>query len=174
MNIQAILVIVLVFAVILVLPVILTLRGGEDEGENPKEQEARLRDSEEYARCKDSEEVRQMAELVDSVPYVTRATLRPDGFRLERCIDRIGELERIEGKEMLFDEPISMQRIELVRLALEERLSPRYLSAPIYTGKKKERKLEGYYLYLDPQITGAVVDKRTKEAIYNGERTSDL
>ena len=175
MNLQAILVVVLIFAGILVLPVVLALRGTPEEpGESAKEQETRLRDSEEYERRREAEDVRQMVELIHSIPYVTRATLKPEGFRLERCIDRIGELERIQGKELLFDPPVSMEDIELTRLVLEELLEPRYLSSPMYVGKRKERKLVGYYIYLDPQITGDVVDRRTKEAIYNGERTSDL
>ena len=42
--------------------------------------------------------MREMTALVHSIPYVTRATLRAERFQLERCIDRIGELEKIEGK----------------------------------------------------------------------------
>lgn len=175
MSLQGIVLIVLIFAGILVLPVVLVLRApDQDEADKPQNIDRRLRESEEYAAVRQSERIAEMTELVRSIPYVTRATLRAQRFQLERCIDRIGELEKIEGKGMDFDPPLTEEQIELYRLALEDSLAPEYFSSPIYVGKKKERRKEGYYIYLDPQITGKVVDMRTKEAIYNGERTSDI
>jgi hypothetical protein len=176
MSVQGILVIVLIFACILGLPVVLVLRAPEEEvSEKPEEMDRRLRAEAEYAVVKESPQIREMAELVRSVPYLTRATLRAERFQLERKIDRIGELVKVEDKEPIcFAPALTEEQLEWYRLALEETLAPDYLSSPIYVGKKKERKKEGYYIYLDPKITSKVVDDRTKEAVYNGERTSDL
>ena len=175
MSLQGIVLIILIFVCILVLPVVFVLRASDEEnGENPENQDRLRRESEEYAAVRGSARVQEMTELVQSVPYVTRATLRAGRFQLDRCIDRIGELEKIEGKGIDLNPPLTEEQIELHRLALEDSLAPRYFSSPIYVGKKKEQRREGYYIYLDPQITGKVVDERTKEAIYNGERTSDI
>ena len=175
MSIQGILLIVLIFVCILVLPVVFVLRSpDENEADKPENVDRRLRESEEYAAVRGSARVQEMTALVQSIPYVTRATLRAERFQLERCIDRIGELEKIEGKGMYLEPPLTGEQIELYRLALEDSLAPEYFYSPIWVGKKKERRKEGYYIYLDPQITGKVVDTRTKEAIYNGERTSDI
>ncbi|MDO5548140.1 MAG: hypothetical protein Q4F79_06595 [Eubacteriales bacterium] len=176
MSIQGIVLILLIFAGILGIPLLMVFRAPDEEtSEKPEAVDRRRRATEEYAAIKDSATVQEMAALVRSVPYLTRATLRAGQFRLERKIDRIGELVKVEGEpQIVFDPALSEEQIELYRLALEEALQPDYLSSPIYVGKKKERRKEGYYIYLDPQITGKVVDDRTKEAIYNGERTSDI
>lgn len=175
MSIQGILLIVLIFVCILVLPVVFVLRSpDENEADKPENVDRRLRETAEYAAVRGSARVREMTALVQSIPYVTRATLRAERFQLERCIDRIGELEKIEGKGIDLEPPLTGEQMELYRLALEDSLAPEYFSSPIWVGKKKERHKEGYYIYLDPQITGKVVDERTKEAIYNGERTSDI
>ena len=176
MSIQGIVLIVLIFVGILVIPVVFVLRTPDDEkSEKPEEADRRLRATEAYAAVKDSPIVEEMAALVRSVPYLTRATLRAEQFRLERKIDRIGELVRVEGDlQISFAPPLTDEQLELYRLAVEDVLQPDYRSAPIYVGKRKERRKEGYYIYLDPQITGKVVEDRTKEAIYNGERTGDL
>lgn len=176
MSIQGIVLIVLIFVCILGIPVWMTLRAPDDDtSKKPEAVDKRRRASEEYAAVKDSQPIQEMAALVRSIPYLTRATLRAEQFRLERKIDRIGEVVRVEGEQkIVFDPALSEEQIELYRLALEDALKPDYLSSPIYVGKKKERRKEGYYIYLDPQITGEVVDKRTREAIYNGERTGDL
>lgn len=172
---KAVIIVVAVFVCLLVLPVVAVFRSGEDDdAETPKQAEQRIRESDAFREAVQSEQVKQMAALVRSVPDVMRATLRADEFRIERRIDRIGEPVAVEGKSISFEQSLTAEQMEVLRFAVEDRLAPEYLTSPIYVGKRKERTIEGYYIFLDPQITGKIVDDRTREAIYNGERTSDL
>ena len=93
MSIQGILLIVLIFVCILVLPVVFVLRSpDENEADKPENVDRRLQETAEYTAVRGSARVREMTALVQSIPYVTRATLHAERFQLERCIDRIGEL----------------------------------------------------------------------------------
>ena len=79
MSIQGILLIVLIFVCILVLPVVFVLRSpDENEADKPENVDRRLRETAEYAAVRGSARVREMTALVQSIPYVTRATLRAE------------------------------------------------------------------------------------------------
>lgn len=176
MDAKAIAIVAAVFICILVLPVVLTLRSTakEETHEKPEQRKKRLRSTDEYKRLLDCELVNNMVMLIQSVPDVVTTLLTQDSFTVQRRIDRLGEIVPLSSRKELHFDAIGQDELELIALAAEERLRPDYIAVPRWTGKKKERRQEGYYISLDPSKTSKIIDERTEEAIYNGERTGDL